>query len=221
MRNWRAYVNERLGSAPISQREQLVDELTAHLEDCYSALRAQGLSEEEACAWTCAKAGDWDELRREVVLAKQEGVMNDRVRQIWIPSFVTLVMGWVALGLILWSGVGPVTGDWWHAGKLGAILYWPWLVILPFVGALGAYLSRRAKGMGWRVHVSGVFPVVAIGVVFAVTLPFASAVDPRVVPFFRINSLLANVACWFVLPGIALWLGVALQGVFGVRMEAE
>jgi hypothetical protein len=215
MRDWRAYVNERLSSAPISQRDHVVDELAAHLEECYLALCAQGLSDEDACAWTCAKAGDWDHLRKEVTLAKREGTMNDRVKQIWIPSVTTLFVGWAALGLIIWSGIQPLTGDWWHTGQTGAILYvhWPWLMILPFVGAVGAYMSRRAEGSGWRVYVSGAFPVLGTAVVFAVTFPFAFLVDVRVVPFFKVTSLLAGMISWVVLPGIALCIGIALEGL--------
>jgi hypothetical protein len=214
MRDWRVYVNERLGAAPISRRDEVADELAAHLEDCYSALRAQGLSDDEACASTCAKAGDWDELRKEVSSAKREGTMNDRVRQIWIPSLTTLFAGWAALGLIIWSGMQPVTGDWWHAGKPGAVLYlhWPWLVILPFIGAAGAYMSRRAEGSGWRVYVSGAFPVLGTAAVCAVTFPFAFLVDARVVPFFKVTSLLASMMSWVVLPGVALCLGITLEG---------
>lgn len=236
MRDWRAYVDERLHAVTIKHRAEVVAELAAHLEECYSALRAQGLPDEEACAWTCARAGDWDELRLGIIAAKETRTMSDRVKQIWIPSLLTLVVGWAVLGMAIWSGSPPLIWESWHEARRGVargdflgvasfahlyppmvIVYWPWLISLPVIGAVGAYLSRRAKATGWRVYVSGAFPLLAIAVVFAVTLPFASMVDPQVVPFFKSSSIVANLVSWLVLPGIALWIGIALQGMFGAR----
>jgi hypothetical protein len=225
MRDWQAYVEGRLGALRLEQREsdEVVRELAGHLEECYDGLRAEGLDEEEAFTRACEQAGNWAELRRGVISAK-EGKMSDRVNQIWIPSLVTLFSGWGVLGLVIWSRTQP-----WkqydstsHGIDLGILalwvtLYWPWLLSLPLIGAAGAYLSRRAKGTGWRVYLSGAFPVLALGVVFAVTFPFAFAVDTEVAPFFKISSMLANVVSWIILPGIALWLGIVLQGWLGER----
>jgi hypothetical protein len=229
MRDWRRYVEGRLGALRLERTEadEVVGELAGHLEERYEALRAQGVGEEEAFSRTCAEAGNWAELRRGVISAK-EGRMSDRVRQIWIPSFVTLFVGWGVLGIVIWSKTQPwkqyeaVPGSV-DGGILAAFVtrYWPWLLSLPFIGAAGAYLSRRAKATGWRVYLSGVFPVLAVAVVFAVTFPFAFVVDKQVAPFFNVPSLLANVVNWIVVPGAALWLGVALQGKFARRTAIE
>lgn len=87
MRDWRAYVQERLGSLRQGQMDQvqIANELAGHLEEHYEALWANGLGEDEAFAQTCARAGDWEELRRGIASATQEGTMQDRIRQIWIP----------------------------------------------------------------------------------------------------------------------------------------
>jgi hypothetical protein len=221
MRDWRGYVEGRLGALRLERVEadEVVRELAGHLEECYEELRAQGVSEEEAFSQACAEAGNWAELRRDVILAK-EGRISDRVKQIWIPSLVTLFVGWGVLGVVIWSrtqpwkeyDAAPVRVD---LGTLATfvIRYWPWLLSLPFIGAAGAYLSRRAKATGWRVYLSGVFPVLAVAVVFAVTFPFAFVVDKQVAPFFNVPSMLANVVSWIVLPGAALWLGVVVEGM--------
>jgi hypothetical protein len=40
--------------------------------------------------------------------------------------------------------------------------YLPWLILLPFCGAAGAYLSRRAGGQPALRLVAGLFPVVVL-----------------------------------------------------------
>jgi hypothetical protein len=222
MRDWQGYVRQRLGALRLdpAEREEITRELAGHLEEYYEELRRQGLGEEEAFERTCARAGSWKQLRRAVLLAKQEGTMTDRVKQMWIPSLLTLVVGWVVLGVVIWSGTPPLMWESWHVARRGVILYpplvilyWPWLVSLPFIGAAGAYVSRRARAAGWQIYLSGAFPVLAIGAVFAVTFPFAFVVDAQVVPFFKASSMLANVVSWMVLPGMALVLGIVVQGI--------
>jgi len=229
MRDWRTYVESRLGGLRLEQAEtdEVVRELAGHLEECYEALLAEGVSEGEAFSQTCAQAGNWAELRQGVVAAKEDG-MSDRVKQIWMPSLVTLFAGWGVLGLVLWSKTQPWKEYDAASGRVDlgilatfVIRYWPWLLSLPFIGAAGAYLSRRANASGWRVYLSGVFPVLGVAVVFAVTFPFAFVVDKQVAPFFNVTSMLANVVNWIVLPGAALWLGVALQGMFARRPAME
>jgi hypothetical protein len=210
MRDWRAYVNERLGSERLEQMADVVDELAAHLEECHAALRARGLPEEEAYAWACVQAGNWEELRRKVISAKQEGTIMDRVRQIWVPSLVTLLASFSLMALVIRAGIQPIVS---HAGgPRGIILYLPWLLLLPVIGAAGAYLSRRAQGSGWRVYLAGAFPALAILVALLFTLPFRLVIDPYVVHDFQLRALVSIFLSWTILPGIALCVGVALEG---------
>src|SRR5208283_3002973 len=96
----------------------------------------------------------------------------------------------------------------------GLIVYVPWLGVLPVIGALGAYLSRRANGTGWRVYIAGAFPAIAIACVFLLILPFGLAVDPHVIHDFELVSMAANTFSWVLLPGMALCIGVVLQGLW-------
>ena len=213
MRDWHAFVQERLGSLHGVQREreQITSELAGHLEEYYEVLRSKGLAEEAALARTCAQAGDWEILRRGIVLATEEGIMQERVWQIWIPSLVTLVSSTVVLSGLIGTGTRPII---WHPEEpRGVILYIPWLLLLPLIGAVGGYLSRRAQGSGWQVYVAGLFPALAMGLVMMLIFPFAFVINPQVAPQFKFISLMAMVVSWVVLPGIALCIGVALQGL--------
>ncbi len=219
MRDWRAYVNERLGSGRFDHGEDVADELATHLEECYAVLRAEGLPEEEAYASTCVRTGNWEELRREVISAKQEGTIMVRVRQIWVPSLVTLLASFGLMAVLIRAGIQPIVS---HPGEpRGIILYLPWLLVLPLIGAAGAYLSRRAQGSGWRVYLAGAFPALAILAVFLLILPFRLAIDPYVVHDFELGALVSMILSWTVLPGIALCIGVALEGLRNARIGGE
>jgi hypothetical protein len=214
MRDWHAFVQERLGSLHGVQREreQITSELAGHLEEHYEALQAKGLGEEEAFAQTCARAGDWEEMRRGIASATQEGTVQDRIRQIWIPSLVTLVSSGAVLSLLIWTGARPIIS---HPGEpRGVILYVPWLLLLPLIGAVAGYLSRRAQATGWRAYVAGLFPALAMGLVMMLIFPFAFVINPQVAPQFKFISLMAMIVSWVIVPGIALCTGVVLQSLW-------
>ena len=207
MPDWRQYVKERLGSAD----EKVVQELAEHLEDVYSELRTSGVTQEEAIARVERQVDSWPELRREIRAAR-EGEMHERVKQFWLPSLVTLLAGWGILAILLWAGVQPFMT---RPGQPdGLFVYWPWLAALPFVGAWGAYMARRAKSQSWMAHVAGAFPAVAMALVFVSILPWVFAVNPQVVPGVKAISIAANFVSWVVLPGAALYLGIAVQGMW-------
>lgn len=221
MRDWRRHVKQHLRPIELAglkgQDEEIVSELAEHLEECYTALCGAGVEEEQAHLQTCAQVGDWEELRRGIALAKQEGTMQDRVRQFWLPSLVTLFSASAVLAVLIWAGVQPLMTH--PAEPRGLIVYLPWLLVLPFVGAAGSYLSRRARATGWRVYVAGAFPAVAIALLFLLILPWSFIVDPHVVPAFRFTALAAGTVSWVILPGVALAIGVALQGLRTPRRE--
>jgi len=213
MPDWRAHVRDHLGSLRHvrAEEEEVVCELAGHLEECYAALRAKGMPEEEAFSETCARAGNWEELRSGIVSAIEEGTMNDRVKQIWVPGLVTLLSSYVVLTLFQRIGVRPMVL---HPGEpRGVVLYLPWLFLLPLIGAVGAYLSRRALADGWRVYLAASLPALALGAFFLLLFPLAFALDRQVPLHIKGTALVAMMVGWVALPGIALCLGVALQGL--------
>ncbi len=213
MPDWRAYVRQNLGRLRLDRQavEDISEELAGHLDQLCEELVATGCSEEEAVARACALAGDWKKLRFEVVRAKRGRTMSERVRQIWLPCLITLFVSWGLLALFLWAGIQPFT---WRVNHPPAVpLYIEWLLVLPLIGAAGGYLSRRARASGWRVYLAGTFPALAIACVFLLVLPFRLVVDPSVVHDFDRMGMAAMAVSWVVLPGVALSLGVALEGM--------
>lgn len=218
MPDWLAYVNHRLGrlTLPEVEASQVKEELAMHLEDTYLSLLAQGISESEAVRLTSDQVSSWQELRRNILAAKSEAFMHNRVRQIWIPGLVTLFSAYVLLALMQFAGLRAMTS---HPGEpRGIVLYLPWILSLPLIGAIGAYLSRRAQATGWRVYFAASLPALALGVLFLLILPWSFVVDPQVLLHTKETALAGLMVSWVILPGFALCLGVALQSLRKMRV---
>jgi hypothetical protein len=162
---------------------------------------------------------DWLKLRQDIEAARREGAMSERVTKFWMPSLLTLLLSWGTLALLLWAGVRP-----WTAGATGArglIVYAPWLMVLPLVGALGAYTARRAKAGGWHVYGAAAFPAVAAALVFLTVFPWAVLVHRNAGPDFRLASLVADTCSRVIFPGIMLCAGAALEGLAETRGKQQ
>lgn len=222
MPDWRALVRLRLFSLALdpTEKEEVQTELAGHLQELYESLRLQGLDEEAALSQTYARIGDWHKLKREIQMARQrENTMTPRTSQLWLPSLATLLVSMVMLPILERLGLNPhfffLHGP---RGQEHAFpVYTAWLILLPFVGALGAYLSSRAGGTRRAVIVSGIFPALAFFVVLLLVLPFmgflehgleanARSVFDNLInePFGRLGV----VAGWVLVPGFCLLIGV-------------
>lgn len=136
--------------------------------------------------------------------------MTNRVSQIWLPAFLTLLLSMGLLTLIQLFGPHP----WIAARKSGwsliapvAVVYVPWLLSLPLIGALGAYLSRRAGASRRVVLLSILFPVLPYLTFFLIGLPIALIVDEHVAHNIMFSAFFVGLAAWVVLPAIALLAG--------------
>src|SRR5213080_2524183 len=103
MPDWRELVSKGLSDLKLGagEKEEVHAELAEHLEETYKALRARGLPEQAATQQTLAQVADWQDLRRKIQIARtmKENIMNDRVRQLWLPGFITLVLTMCLLSL--------------------------------------------------------------------------------------------------------------------------
>ena len=217
MPDWLAYVNDHLDrlSLPEAEALQVREELAAHLEDTYLSLRAQCIPESEAVRLTWDQVSSWQELRRDILAAKSEAFMQNRVAQLWIPGLVTLFSAYALLALMQFAGLRALTS---HPGEpRGIVLYLPWMLTLPLIGAIGAYLSRRAQATGWRVYFAVALPALALGVLFLLLFPLTFVIDPQVSLSIKATALGAAIVNWVILPGFALGLGAALQSLRKMR----
>ncbi len=82
MLDWREIVRDKLTPLRVGEKRQedIVAELAGHLDELYEDLVRQGRSEVEAVRFASSSVADWDELRREIQLAANEGgIMNHRL----------------------------------------------------------------------------------------------------------------------------------------------
>jgi hypothetical protein len=218
MRDWEAHVRQQLGDLALEdgERRAVVAELGAHLEDTFEELRRQGLPEEVAVERALSQVRDWQSLRRKIQSARmKEDVMTDRVKQVWLPGFLTLFLSMMLLMLIQFIGPKPwvVSPHGWRVMAPMAVIYVPWLLCLVPIGAMGAYFSTRAGASRRRAFVSIFFPVLPYFVFFIVGFPVCVILDDHVAHNVVLSALWVGLAAWVVLPAMAL-----LAGAFPVQI---
>ena len=219
MPDWLELVRQRLKGLALhsSDKEEGHTELAAHLEDAYESLLRDGVSESEAA--TLCLSRNWQDLRQKIDSVRSKDIMTNRVTQLWLPSLVTFIVSMILLPVLEWLGLDPhflfLQGP--HDRAYVFPVYTAWLMLLPFVGALGAYLSKRQGGTTRWAVISGIFPALAFFAVLLLTIPFMGILEygldagARSVfdsltcePFGR----LAVVSGWVLVPGACLLIGV-------------
>lgn len=212
MRDWQTLVEQRLGSLALEPEEktEVIPELAAHLEETFEELRRQGLTEEAAAERALSEAKDWRSLRRKIQKARRkEDGMTDRVKQVWLPGFLTLFLSMMLLMVIQFIGPKPLvlSPHGWRVMAPMTVIYVPWLLCLVPIGAMGAYLSGRAGASRRGTFVSMVFPVLPYFVFFVLAFPVSLILDDHVAHNVMLSALCIGLLAWVVLPGIALLAG--------------
>jgi hypothetical protein len=211
MRDWQTLVEQRIGSLALEpeERTEVIAEVAAHLEDICEEMLRQGMTEEEAVRRSLANAGDWGDLRRKILAVKRkEFIMQKRLRQLWIPGFLTLILSMLFLTALYRLGLRARLV--WNRPN-AILLYTPWLAGLPLIGALGAYVSARAGGSRGTALFVSVFPALALTFAFLFMFPFSMTIEliaGRPVDFSRVATvLLKDGIGWILVPGVALLAG--------------
>jgi hypothetical protein len=149
MPDWQDLVREKMTSLRLtsSQEEEIAAELASHLEEAYEEQRANGLAEAQAAEHAMGAVGDWGKLKRRIRRAKfEEGFMNDRTKQLWLPGMAAFWLSMACEGALGRLGGGAISGAHFFNPLNRAVFYGIWLLVQLAGGALAAYLSRRAGG---------------------------------------------------------------------------
>ena len=90
--------------------------------------------------------------------------MDLHVNKVWLPGAATC---------LLFFGFYFMFPGYTNFGRYGALFVsLPYLAVMPFVGALGAYLSRRMNGSVGERIVAALFPVFLFVALFAVRIVY-------------------------------------------------
>ncbi len=220
MPDWQKLVRQRLSGLALDaeEKDEVHAELAAHLEESYESLRAKGNSEQAAMQQTLGQVADWQALRRRIQAARtKENIMSNRVKQFWLPAMLTLLLSMGLLMLIQIFGPNPWTvsrKSGWTLVAPVAVIYLPWLLSLPVIGAMGAFLSNRAGGSKRAVFSSIVFPVLPYLVFFLVALPVMAIFNDRLAHNIMFGALFVGLFAWVLAPGAALVAGGLLAQFF-------
>ena len=128
--------------------------------------------------------------------------MNHRTKALWLPGLVTLLGASLLLMLTQFVGVQPRL-VW--MGKFAMVFYWHWLVGLPLFGALGAYLSQRARGPLNARMAAALSPALVMLITMLLILPCVLLIDGP--SSLIISSFVIGATNWVALPGVALLAG--------------
>jgi len=217
MADWHEFVRQRLADIPlnVAEKEDVCAELAAHLEDYYDNAMTAGASEEIAMDRALRQVTNWQELKARIEFARtKEPSMNRRVLQFWLPACLTILLTMTTLMLIQILGpqptiVGPLAAhaNRWRTIAPVAVVYVPWLLTLPFIGASGAYVSARGGGSRITMLSAIVFPVLPYFAFFLVGLPIAVILDDRVAHNIMIPAFFVGLTAWVILPAIGLLAG--------------
>ena len=217
MNDWHREVHRKLADSKLSgaEREEISRELAGFLEDLCSESHSTSAGESSAARAT-AELHEDPYLGAHLCRARQENNMNDRTKQFWLPAFVVLFTTIVSLVALESAGFSAYFPRAW-AGNASTnpflhnslMIHLPWLCVLPFLGAAGAWWSRRAGSSRALCTAVGLFPAIVFLATFVVILPGAFAID-RFLPANTVVRAFAGLTLsWVVIPGAALFLGIA------------
>jgi hypothetical protein len=149
--------------------------------------------------------------------------MKKRLHQLWIPGFLTLILSMLVLTAFQKLGFQPRIA----VSRPNTIFFYvPWLLSLPFCGALATYLSSRAGGSRGTAVLASVFPVLALTGAFLSMFPIGSILGRimgRRVGFSDVaTTLLRDGVGWLLVPGVALLAGgVLVHLLFSGRPSSQ
>ena len=208
MPEWRKLVKTRINALGLDpeRKDEIVAELAGYLEDVYEAWLKRGATPEEAAAHALHQVPDWTQLRREIHHAlRMEDTMNYRTKSLWLPGLISLTLSMGLLSLFNWMGFQPRI-IWLHQAS-PLLFYLPWLFLLPAVGTVGAYWSRRAGGRLRERLLAGLFPAAALTALFFAILPVGILVDSHVALTRIFTALATSLLVWGVIPAALLLAG--------------
>ncbi len=144
--------------------------------------------------------GAWFLLSTRTRKSTNARTMNTRTRTFWLPALVSFTAAMACLMISTLVGLEPrfVARGW-----ATYVVYIPWLLTLPFCGAAGAYLSRRAGGECRVPLAAGLFPVIAMTSLVGILTVIGKFVYAKPQWFYFSMAVLFG----SILPGMALLLG--------------
>jgi hypothetical protein len=137
MPDWQELVRQRMQPPPVTQTDEVIEELSTHLEETYNDLLDRGCAPQAAFERTLEEVDDWDILLKRICHTRlRRNPMNDRIKRWWL------------LVAVAWLGASLLVMVLQRTDRLYPdliLFYLPWLATFPLLGAAGAYLAQPAE----------------------------------------------------------------------------
>jgi hypothetical protein len=143
MPDWKELIRRRMQPSPVAQANEVIEELSTHLEETYNDLIDRGCAPQAAFERTLQEVDDWGVLWRRISRTRlRRNPMNYRTRRLWLLLAVTWLGA--SLSVMLLQPAGRLYPDL-------ILFYLPWLATLPLACAAAAYLAQRADPTNDRI----------------------------------------------------------------------
>lgn len=183
MPDWEGLVQQRLGRLHLDPQvaRDIVRELAGHLQDHYEAALAAGAPEPQAFSGALGQIGSGCTLARNIRNAREDMFTTTpfKRRVLW-PGMVALVLSGLSFLFIYglgYKGHEKMFNVVWFNESAAMVFYLPWLIALPFVGAVGAWLARRNGGTAAHRILAATSPALLNLGIFVVLFAVAVPVD--------------------------------------------
>jgi hypothetical protein len=196
---------EGLGSAI---EPEVAAELAHHLESVCESWLSQGLSEAESIQRAWAEVKNWPRLARKINQAREgEEMLRQRIQRLWLPAIVPMILAWGILFAGQEAGRRPRLLE--ISPKMSVFMYLAWLLILPAMGALAAYWSRRAGGSVTNRAAAALFTAVSMLWIWLVVLIHGIFADHGTNASSVLSDLISSSVGAVLLPAVALLAGAS------------
>lgn len=132
--------------------------------------------------------------------------MNMRVRHLWAPALSTFLVSvsvqFVALRVPQWPPWVLFTRN-----GVSVVLAPLWLLGLPFIGALGAWLSLRAGGNTRDRLLSALGSAWLMGGIITLGVPLSMVIEGHFSLRIKMTAYLVYMIAWCLVPAVLLALG--------------
>ena len=201
-------ITKRLGKLGLGpcREEEILRELSEHLEDHAASLEARGMASDAAALEALTSVPNWPKFRGEIFAAETEEThMNYRTKVLWFPALGGFTLSSILLAVLIFAGLYPHI----YLLKDGLFIpfYVPWLLALPIIGALAAFWSKRAGGgVLDRLLVSQAPSMIWLATLLTF-LALSLFIDRHVSLILKLQGMLTYIVGWVLLPSLGLLLG--------------
>lgn len=181
-----------------AEREDVIAEITDHLELMAESYRAEGLDEQAAIYRTLEALGSSKRLIKGIMQTKETG-MRERFRSMWLPGLCVAFFCYLAEILIVRFVARPqavqINGNYY-------VFSWSWLFVVALLAGIGAWWSRAMGGSVRERLVVVLAPAEVMAAVIAIVLPLdciIEAVAHRSLPYAVQNPMVLIVGVLWML----------------------